>query len=844
MKRWLRPSLNKLLVVIVLGVFLAELGSLDNLLYPPGGRYSDLMLTHWPNAHFMRQAILQDHVWPLWNPTQLTGVPFAANPLSGLYYPPNWLFLVLPITPAFNLLLALHLCLGGLGMMRLVRYLLARQAGTAGSDGSSRWRLDLSLREQGALVAGLAWALAPRIWAHLGAGHVGLVYAAGWLPWVIMAAFNCARHSRLASLATPDAPPDIGCSSATSLDQGSRPTGHRSPPAGARWSSVCFSLLPASWALQFLADPRLAAYTAAAVAALALWWITGQSRVWRSRIAMPTATTSNLEHGRPKSLRPPRRSWRLLQSLLPWLLAGALALALAAIQWLPLLDHLPYTRRGGLTSGETAVLSLPPSYLMGLLWANRGGFHEWMTYVGISVLVLALLGWLTLRLRTRVGVVLGLALLVLFALGDNGPLYPLLVNLPGLTFLRVPPRVWFLVSFVAALLAGLGAAALADGGRGLAGHRRGLTRSAVAAVGLVAFLALGVCVVNRTAAGAPLAAAFWLLLAVLSCTLPRHWAWPPWAAGGLLALLVAAELVWMDASLVATRPARQLFSDGWETAAVVDTETQHRVYAPSFRPPPQVAAAVGIRMVNGVEPLALANYAAFLSAAAGVPADGGYAVTLPPLREGEPDASMALADAVPSPWLLAVLDVDIVVSQFPLDSSSFEELFHHDGERLTVYRNRPEIRWPAVFQRVESVPDFDAALAWMQAGALDQEAVVAGGRPLFGPPGHVPAELVHLSPNRLLVTATGPGLLVLSEVFHPGWQATVDGEPAEIVEANGVLRGVYLGEGTHRVEMVYRPWAVAAGAILSLAALGFWLVGRGVAPVARVPRVRRRACGP
>jgi hypothetical protein len=205
---------------------------------------------------------------------------------------------------------------------------------------------------------------------------------------------------------------------------------------------------------------------------------------------------------------------------------------------------------------------------------------------------------------------------------------------------------------------------------------------------------------------------------------------------------------------------------------------------------------------------------------------------------------MALADAVPSPWLLAVLDVDIVVSQFPLDSSSFEELSHHDGERLTVYRNRPDIGWPAVFQRVESVPDFDAALAWMQAGTLDQEAVVTGGRPLFGPPGHVPAELVHLSPNRLLVTATGPGLLVLSEVFHPGWQATVDGEPAEIVEANGVLRGVYLGEGTHRVEMVYRPWAVAAGAILSLAALGFWLAGRGVAPVARVPRVRRRACGP
>jgi hypothetical protein len=590
--------------------------------------------------------------------------------------------------------------------------------------------------------------------------------------------------------------------------------------------------------MQFLADARLAAYTAVAVAALALWWPEVQSRAGQSRVESLPATTPDLKRERPARSRAPRRPWRLFQSLPPWLLAGALALALAAIQWLPL--HLPSTRRGGLTSGETAVFSLPPSYLMGLLWADRGGFHEWMTYVGVSVMVLALLGWLTLRLRARLGAALGLALLVLFALGDNGPLYPLLANLPGLALLRVPPRVWFLVSFVAALLAGLGAAALAGGGRDLAEHRRGLARLAVAAVGLVAFLALGVCLVNRTAAGAPLAAAFWLLLSVLSCALPRRWAWPPWAAGGLLALLVAAELVWMDVSLVAAWPAEQHFSDGWETAAVVATETQDRVYAPSFRPPPQVAAAAGMRMVNGVEPLALANYAAFLSAAAGVPADGGYAVTLPPLPGEEPDASVALADAVPSPWLLAVLDVDILVSQFPLASSSFEELFHHDGERLTVYRNLPDIAWPAVFQRVESVPDFDAALAWMQAqpGALDRKAVVTGGRPLLGPPGNVPAELVHLSPNRLLVTATGPGLLVLSEVFHPGWQATVDGEPAEIVAANAVLRGVYLGEGIHRVEMVYRPWAVPAGAFLSLAALAFWLVGRVVT------RVPRRACGP
>jgi len=180
---------------------------------------------------------------------------------------------------------------------------------------------------------------------------------------------------------------------------------------------------------------------------------------------------------------------------------------------------------------------------------------------------------------------------------------------------------------------------------------------------------------------------------------------------------------------------------------------------------------------------------------------------------------------VPDPWLLAVLDVDTVVSQFPLRSPWLTEIFRHEREELIVYRNRAAIHWPAVFQRVESVPDLEATLAWLETGALTREAVVIGGRPLEGPPGHTPAELLSHTPNRLLLRAIGPGLLIVSELAHPGWKATVDGVPAEIVAADGVLRGVYLEEGVHEVEMVYRPWAVTAGMIVSSLALVIWLLG-------------------
>jgi uncharacterized membrane protein YfhO len=72
------------------------------------------------------------------------------------------------------------------------------------------------------------------------------------------------------------------------------------------------------------------------------------------------------------------------------------------------------------------------------------------------------------------------------------------------------------------------------------------------------------------------------------------------------------------------------------------------------------------------------------------------------------------------------------------------------------------------------------------------------------------------------------GLLVVSETFYPGWEATVDGKPQPIYEVFGALRGVVLESGSHRVEMRYRPGVVALGAALSFSviALSFLLIAR------------------
>jgi uncharacterized membrane protein YfhO len=66
------------------------------------------------------------------------------------------------------------------------------------------------------------------------------------------------------------------------------------------------------------------------------------------------------------------------------------------------------------------------------------------------------------------------------------------------------------------------------------------------------------------------------------------------------------------------------------------------------------------------------------------------------------------------------------------------------------------------------------------------------------------------------VESDGPGWLVLSDTFYPGWEATVDGRPAPIYQANGCVRAVPIEtEGRHEVVLRFRPRPFYQGALIS-----------------------------
>jgi len=61
-----------------------------------------------------------------------------------------------------------------------------------------------------------------------------------------------------------------------------------------------------------------------------------------------------------------------------------------------------------------------------------------------------------------------------------------------------------------------------------------------------------------------------------------------------------------------------------------------------------------------------------------------------------------------------------------------------------------------------------------------------------------------------------PKLLVLIDLYYPGWKAYVDGKETHIYPTNYIMRGIFIPKGYHKVEFIYRPKSFLIGAIISL----------------------------
>lgn len=87
--------------------------------------------------------------------------------------------------------------------------------------------------------------------------------------------------------------------------------------------------------------------------------------------------------------------------------------------------------------------------------------------------------------------------------------------------------------------------------------------------------------------------------------------------------------------------------------------------------------------------------------------------------------------------------------------------------------------------------------------------------------------LISYEPNRLVykTSSSKDGVAVFSEIYYPGWQATIDGQPVEIARADYILRVMNVPAGEHTIEMWFDPQSIHVTESVAYAALALLLVG-------------------
>jgi hypothetical protein len=713
---------------------------------------------------------------PLWNPHQFCGQPFAANDQSAVFYPPNLLFAWMPVWRAFGFSALLHLFLAG-GFM----FLFARVLGAGRAGG---------------LAAGAAFMLCGWMTAWL--AHPAKITAAAWAPLVFLSFELALRRG------------------------------------GARRAALCAAAFGIQLTAGFLQVASYTFYGLIIYAAVRMATSPGSGRLALRRVVGLLASTG---------------------------LGGAL---LAAVHVLPVLDLARQAQRPalshvfgffsqGLPVKQIAALLLPDLFgNPAAAGAARMNYTETCAYAGAAALCLAATALLSLNrdtngaprlaLRTHrdsaaaaLGAVAAVALLSSFGTPVHFIYYKLV---PGAETLAVN-RMVFLFMFAAAALSALGVQALME-------KARAQSMLFAACAALTAAALVFVFVWPRPGA-ATSASALLTFLAPVWCAVTTAWVLrrTPRAAGLVLAVIVAADLfawghkynTYSDPGMVFPEtPAIRFLED---KAHGEPFRIQATAYDPGARRSagpvlfPNTATAYGIDDFRGYDSLYLKRYQNFMQRV--------HESAAPTLFQKDTVVNTPVID---SPWL-DFMNVRYLVSLAPPPADGRYQGAHYTGRGMPVYRNRYALPRAFVVRgwRVRNGgkavldemfrPDFNparqAVLEAPPPGLPDLPDTATG-------PGHalVPAAVIGRGPNHIAFRAQGPGLLVTSEAWAPGWTAMNGLNPRPVLRANYIFRAVPVPEhGEQIITMRYTPGATVAGLFLSFGALAmlmFIFVVEGIKP--------------
>ncbi len=527
---------------------------------------------------------------------------------------------------------------------------------------------------------------------------------------------------------------------------------------------------------------------------------------------------------------------RALRTLALTALIAAVGIGGAALMLLPAYEMAGHTGRGHLPYEEATRYSLPPRALIGLLapgFYGRGPGGFWgpwerveVGYAGVLTLVLAVLALASYVSRFTSHVsrqaphfpgaffALLIPLAFLLAMGRHMPFYRLLYRFaPTFDQIRVPARLIVLADLGLAALAGYGLDQLLSSKLQMKRFGVGIGLGALAAVALLLTVGLpqarSVPPPSRVPQATRSIVVAAILLALSGGLIWLVWRWP--RARWLFPLLLAIDLIALG-STVEVEPHDPTLGFRHEDVVAFlrrDAALFRIDGQPSGAWQPDAALVHGLYDIGGVfNPLGLAPYQAYRWALGerGAPLYNLLGVKYVLANKGAPPGDERL-----TPVYTENPELDVYLNTRALPRA----LLVHCSQVVDDHG----AAWQAIHEPTFA-PTRTVVLEEKVAG-LDCEEPESGGRISFVRYGLNEVELAVKTPVK--------GVLVLSDVYYPGWRATVDGEPTEVLRADYVFRAVALPPGEHIVRMRFAPWTWRVGLALSVSTwlgLGAWAIWR------------------
>jgi hypothetical protein len=427
---------------------------------------------------------------------------------------------------------------------------------------------------------------------------------------------------------------------------------------------------------------------------------------------------------------------------------------------------------------------------------------------------------------------LSIVFLVLYALGDYTPAFRLFYEvLPGVAMFRRPADASFLLGGLLAIAGGYVVHLWLNGELRRPGRAARLTELAIIPLVLAVAIAIAVGEEKMPLAWKPtLNSVGWLVLVAFALVVPMR----RFARSGMVAVIVLGVL--MTADLAANNGPNESTGGSSANYDILKPNCQNETI--KFLKA-RVRRSPGSPWRDRIELVGLGFEWPNAALIHGLDTTLGYN----PLRIGLVSRTLGARDYIAGPdqrtfsrlfpsyhsELANLLGLRFIASSVPIEQV---DLKLARGELKFLARTQDAY----IYENVEALPRVMFVKDWQHANF---EHIIEEGRwPEFNPAETVllngepevagaaadavwdaealPDVRIRLYENTIVeieVTATEEGFVVLNDVWHPWWQADVDGKPALIHRANVLFRAVRVAKGTHIVRFEFTPFSGAIAEI-------------------------------